>query len=210
MRNQRYDPRSFMNQQSSGSEYRDRQFDDIKRWIGLSKLTGKDNKLTEQANPEYKEQTVDVTVDKKVQKEEKVREYRVSNGLIIVHGLTEGDLTLTDEEKGTFQETMDEFVEQVSDLTTYGSLNIYKNDISWSGTLDRFSLEYFYTIGESNGVYINAKMIKIDDDMMEILGKLKEYYNQFNAKWAAILAGRKVTEEGAEGESDTPEPSLEQ
>ena len=46
--------------------------------------------------------------------------------------------------------------------------------------------------------------------MMEILGKLKEYYNQFNAKWAAILAGRKVTEEGAEGESDTPEPSLEQ
>ena len=59
-------------------------------------------------------------------------------------------------------------------------------------------------------MYINAKMIKIDDDMMEILGKLKEYYNQFNAKWAAILAGRKVTEEGAEGESDTPEPSMEQ
>ena len=57
-----------------------------------------------------------------------------------------------------------------------------------------FSLEYFYTIGESNGVYINAKMIKIDDDMMEILGKLKEYYNQFNAKWAAILAGRKVND----------------
>ena len=179
----RYNPRNFMNEPSMPSSYRDRHYDDIKHWIGLSKT-----KLMEQHNPEYKEQEVDVTVDKKVEKEEKVREYRVSNGLIIVHGITEGDLTLTDEEKSTFQETMDEFVEQVSDLTTYGPLNIYKNDISWSGTLDRFSLEYFYTIGESNGVYINAKMIKIDDDMTEILGKLKEYYNQFNANYVAILA----------------------
>ena len=107
----RYNPRNFMNEPSMPSRYRDQQFDDIKHWIGLSKLM-------EQDNPQYKEQEVDVTVDQKVEKEEKVREYRVSNGMIIVHGLTEGDLTLTDEEKSTYQETMDEFVEQVSDLTT--------------------------------------------------------------------------------------------
>jgi len=54
---------------------------------------------------------------------------------IIVHGATEKDLVLTEEEKSAFQETMEQFNEEVSDMAQYHPLNIYKENVEWSGDL---------------------------------------------------------------------------
>ena len=103
--------------------------------------------------------------------------------------------------KEAFQETMDDFVEQVSDMVDYGPLNLYKTNVEWSGKLVKFDLSFFYTIGEVNGVYIGgANMVKIDDELTELLDKLKRYYGIFTKKWANILAQRKTTEESEEEE----------
>ena len=98
-----------------------------------------------------------------------------------------------DKEKTTYQETMDDFVEQVSDLVDYGSLNLYENNVEWSGKLVKFDTEFFYSVGEKNGVYIIGSMIKIDEEFMEMINKLKDYYQVFSAKWAGVLADRKST-----------------
>ena len=42
-------------------------------------------------------------------------------------------------------------------------------------------------------LYNLGSMIKIDEDFMEMINKLKEYYQVFSAKWAAVLADRKST-----------------
>jgi len=125
--------------------------------------------------------------------EEKIKEYEVSSGKIVVHGYTTTDVTLTDEEKNTYQETMDDFVEQVSDLVDYNSLNIYENNVEWSGVLVKFDTEFFYSVGERNGVYLSGTMVKIDDEALEMLTSLKEYYQVFSVKWAKVLADRKST-----------------
>ena len=36
-------------------------------------------------------------------------------------------------------------------------------------------------------------MTKIDDDYLEFLNKLKQYYEKFKSKWAKVLASRKKT-----------------
>ena len=126
--------------------------------------------------------------------EEKIKEYDVSSGKIIVHGYTTADITLTDEEKNTYQETMEDFMEQVSDLVDYNSLNMYENNVEWSGLLVKFDTEFFYTVGEQNGVYITGSMINLDSEALDTLTKLKEYYKIFSAKWAAVLAERKSTQ----------------
>ena len=90
---------------------------------------------------------------------------------------------------------MDWFVEQVEDLVDFNVLNIYKNNIEWSGSLIRFDLEFYYAVGETNGVYINGTMMKINDDYVEMLDKLRSYYDVFSTKWATVLAERKKTEE---------------
>jgi hypothetical protein len=38
---------------------------------------------------------------------------------------------LTSDEKKAFQETMEEFVNEVSNYTDFGPLNVYKNDVTW-------------------------------------------------------------------------------
>ena len=124
--------------------------------------------------------------------EEKTQEYEVSSGKIIVHGYTTNDVTLTDEEKNTYQETMDDFVEQVSDLVDYNSLNIYENNVEWSGVLVKFDTEFFYSVGERNGVYLSGSMIKIDDESLEMLTSLKDYYQVFSVKWGKSIGGQKV------------------
>jgi hypothetical protein len=124
---------------------------------------------------------------------EKVEEYEVSSGKIIVHGYSTQDTTLTDEEKNTYQETMDDFVEQVSDLVDYNALNIYENNVEWSGMLVKFDTEFYYTVGERNGVYLSGTMMKLDEDALEMLNNLKDYYQVFSVKWAGVLADRKST-----------------
>ena len=159
------------------TQYSNEQYDEMKSLLSKSKKM-----MTEQVE------------DLEMQREEeKTKEYEVSSGKIIVHGYTTSDITLTDEEKNTYQETMDDFVEQVSDLVDYNSLNIYENNVEWSGVLVKFDTEFFYSVGERNGVYLSGSMIKIDTEALEMLTSLKDYYQTFSVKWAKVLADRKST-----------------
>lgn len=126
-------------------------------------------------------------------KEEKTKTYRVSGGLLTLHGDDKQDLELSTDEKIAFQETMDEFVEQVSDLSDFGTLNMYEDNIDWSGNIIDYNIEFYLTIGEKNGVYINGDMIKLDEDLVELVNKLTVYYEKFKSKWAKVLAQRKKT-----------------
>lgn len=103
-------------------------------------------------------------------------------------------MKLTDEEKQNFQETMDEFVEQVSDLVDYNVLHIYPNNIEWSGKLINFDLEFFYTLGENSGVYLNGQMMKVDDEFISMVQSLRGYYKIFSSKWAKLVGARKKTQ----------------
>ena len=125
--------------------------------------------------------------------EDKSESYRVSGGIITLHGKDKQELELSTEEKTAFQETMDDFVEQVSDLSDFGTLHMYPNNVEWSGKVIDFDLEFFYSIGENNGVYINGDMIKLDESLVELINKLTQYYEQFKSKWAKVLASRKKT-----------------
>jgi hypothetical protein len=132
-------------------------------------------------------------VDVEKVKKDKSKTYRISGGLFTMHGKDQKDLELTTEEKTAFQETMDDFVEEVSDLSDFGVLNFYPNEVQWSGKVIDFDLEFFYSIGENNGVYINGDMIKLDDKLTELVNKLTSFYEKFKSKWAKVISQRKKT-----------------
>jgi len=125
--------------------------------------------------------------------EDKSKSYRVSGGLITLHGNTKQELELSTDEKISFQETMDEFVNEVSDLSDFGTLNLYPNNVDWSGKVIDYDVEFYFSIGEDNGVYINGDMIKLDDGLVELINKLTSFYEKFKAKWAKVLSQRKKT-----------------
>jgi len=126
--------------------------------------------------------------------DDKTQGYRISGGILVLHGKEQTNLELTTDEKITFQETMDDFINEVSDMVDFNRLNVYSNNVEWSGKLIEYDIEFFFSIGEENGVYINGEMLKTDGNFLELLNKLKTYYEKFKSKWAKILSSRKKTE----------------
>ena len=119
--------------------------------------------------------------------------YRISGGLLVLHGNSTQDVELTTDDKKNFQETMDEFVSEVSDLANFGQLNVYQNNVDWSGKIVDFDLDFYFTIGESNGIYISGDMVKVDENFLDGINKLQTFYEKFKSKWAKVLASRKKT-----------------
>ena len=126
---------------------------------------------------------------------DKQQKYRISGGILALHGKDRNDLDITSDEKLAFQETMDEFIEEVSDLVDFNTLNVYPNNVEWSGKLIDEDIDFIFTIGEDSGVYINGQMIKMDEDFMTTINKLQQYYQKFKSKWGRVLASRKKTKE---------------
>jgi hypothetical protein len=138
--------------------------------------------------------SVDDRIDSDVKsKKDKTQSYRISGGILVLHGKEQSELELTTDEKIAFQETMDEFVAEVSDLVDFNKLNVYTNNVEWSGKIIDFDIDFFFSIGEENGMYINGEMIKTDESFLELLTKLKTFYQKFKSKWAKVLASRKKT-----------------
>jgi hypothetical protein len=119
--------------------------------------------------------------------------YRISGGVLTIHGDTKKDTEITTDDKRAFQETMDEFVSEVSDLVNFDELNIYTNNVEWSGKIVDFDIDFYFTIGESNGIYVSGDMVKLDENFLSMTEKLQQYYEKFKSKWAKVLAQRKKT-----------------
>jgi hypothetical protein len=93
------------------------QYDEIKMLLKKSRL------LQEQIGPinmaksiednieQDEDQETEVDVDKV--KKDKSKTYRISGGLLTLHGKDKKELELTNDEKQSYQETMEEFVNEV-------------------------------------------------------------------------------------------------
>lgn len=129
--------------------------------------------------------------NEKEAKEDYVQRYKISGSVLAIHGPTKSDTDITSDDKLAFQDTIDEFNEEVSDLVDFNQLNVYPNDVEWSGKIVDKDLEFIYTVGESSGTYINGNMVKVDDETLETINKLKNFYEKFKSKWSKVLVSRK-------------------
>ena len=184
-------------------------YDEIKDLIKKSKMiveqsgqinVAKDVESRLQQDQEYETASTGVEDgdDIKTSPRDKQQKYIISGGILALHGKDRNNLDITSDEKLAFQETMDEFVEEVSDLVDFNTLNVYQNNVEWSGKLIDEDINFIFTIGEDSGVYINGQMIKLDPDFMTTINKLQQYYQKFKSKWGRVLASRKKTTESPE------------
>lgn len=147
--------------------------------------------ITKKMNPAHSVEK-EIEFEKESSKDKK-QAYRISGGIIVLHGKKQSDLEITTDEKIAFQETMEEFVNEVAELVDFNKLNVYPQNVEWSGKILDLDLQFFFSIGEENGIYIDGNMIKTDEKFLEVLEKLKTFYDKFKSKWAKIIAARKKT-----------------
>lgn len=136
--------------------------------------------------------------DTKKSPDDKVQKYRISGGILALHGKDRSDLDITTDEKVAFQETMDEFIEEVSDLVDFNVLNVYPNNVDWSGHFIDEDINFTLSVGEDSGIYIEGTMMKVDDEFSDLINKLQQFFEKFKSKWSKIIAMRKKTKESNE------------
>lgn len=124
---------------------------------------------------------------------DKTQKYRISGGILALHGKERSDVDITTDEKAAFQESMDEFIDEVSDLVDFNVLNVYQNNVEWSGKLIDKDIDFIFTIGEDSGIYINGEMVKVDEGFLELINKLQRFYQKFKSKWGRVISNRKKT-----------------
>ena len=186
------------------SNLHNERYDEIKSLLRKSKFlfeqdtqinVAKDVESRIQQDAEYETAEKEIGSGKEPSPKDKTQKYRISGGILALHGKDRSDLDITSDDKIAFQETMDEFVTEVSDLVDFNTLNVYPNNVEWSGKLIDEDIEYIFTIGEDSGIYINGQMIKVDAEFLAMLNKLQQYYQKFKSKWGKVLASRKKTPE---------------
>jgi hypothetical protein len=154
---------------------------------------------------EQKEEEVDVDIDADVSFDEKrpkkdsdeigkpkdkQKTYKIQGNLLVLNGKTEADIQLTTDEKNAFVETVDEFRNEVAELAEFDKLKVYQDNVEWSGKILELDLEFFYTIKEPNGIYINGEMMKLDEKYLEMIPKIQSFYEKFKNKWSKIVSSR--------------------
>jgi hypothetical protein len=123
-------------------------------------------------------------------KDEKQKGYKIQGNILILHGKDESQLELTTDEKNAFVESVDEFRNEVAELVEFGKMNVYPDNVEWSGKIMELHLEFFYTINEPNGIFINGNMMKLNQEYLDMVGKLQQNYEKFKTKWSKIVATR--------------------
>lgn len=121
---------------------------------------------------------------------DKQKGYKIQGNVLILHGKGESEIEITSDEKNAFIESIDEFRNEVAELIEFGKMNVYEENVEWNGKILELNLEFFYTINEPHGVYVNGEMVKLDQEYVEIVGKLQNNYEKFKSKWSKIVASR--------------------
>ena len=179
-------------------------YDEIKSLLKKSRMifeqetqvnVAKDLEKRIERDNDYETAVSDEEEGKTPPQEDKTQKYRISGGILALHGKDRSELDITTDDKVAFQETMDEFVEEVSDLVDFNVLNVYPNNVEWSGKLIDEDLEFIFTIGEDSGIYINGQMVKVDKEFLDLINKLQQFYQKFKSKWGKVLPSRKKTKE---------------
>lgn len=101
------------------------------------------------------------------------------------------DMTLTDEQKTMISSLIDSFREQVSqtaELDPGFTLNV--DEIRLDGVIPEEDLKFTYITGENAGLYINAQMLTITQETMELLTKMLNYNKQITDGMELILRQR--------------------
>ena len=157
--------------------------------------------LKEQPTEDVEKVDVDMDVDIKKPKmfgqeemnDQEKRTFKIKGNTISIYGNVKSELQLTLDEKVAFQESVDEFRTGVAELVDFNIMNVYQDNVEWSGLITDRDIEFFFSVSETDGVYIKGEMIKVDTDFMELTESLKKFYEKFKAKWSKIIASRKET-----------------
>ena len=111
--------------------------------------------------------------------------------------LKEDIQTLDAEEQ---KEEENKFKDIVSKLVKFDPIKVHPENVEWSGHLIREKIDWTFSLDDTVGCYIHTtELIQLRDETLEVLKKLRGYYDIWADEWSSRLTG--IPSEEAEAEA---------
>ena len=100
------------------------------------------------------------------------------------------------------REEENKFKDVVSKLVKFDKIKVYRQNVEWSGELVREKIKWVFSLSENNGCYISIPsedMLQLTTEVIELMKKLRGYYDVWSDEWSARLTGSPTEDGGGEG-----------
>lgn len=84
------------------------------------------------------------------------------------------------------EQTVDEqndFKGAVDQLVSFEDIKILDDDVMWGGYLERFQIRFSMSAANPDGLTISANVAELDEEVLDVLKKLVDYYETWSNKW---------------------------
>jgi hypothetical protein len=113
---------------------------------------------------------------------------------IEIHSEDPEDLALTDEEKKKVSQLIDDFRTEISEVAELDALHIYPNSAVLNGLIPDIGLNFTFSTGDDTGLYIGShSLLKIEDESLNVINKLKAFQVKFSNTINDLLLNRSTT-----------------
>ena len=150
----------------------------------LTESTAKRNIIKEE---EDVMQDVETTQDQKT-------DYVVVNDVEVkLHSSDQADLEISEEEKSGLSQLIDNFRTQVTEIADFDEgFNIYPQSIRLDGSIPDMDISFVYIAGDERGVYINANMLELNQESVEMINKLDKFQHTYEDVVNQMIVTRKT------------------
>jgi hypothetical protein len=103
----------------------------------------------------------------------------------------EADMELNDNQKTTISTLIDNFKQQVSQIAEFNpGITMNQDQIRMDGSLPDEDINFVFIAGVDSGVYINADMLKLEQNVATALEKLAKFNETFKTSLEPLINQR--------------------
>jgi hypothetical protein len=116
----------------------------------------------------------------------------INNVDVEVHSEDPEERKLEDDEKGTISQLIDDFKAEVSEMADFDGLHIYPENAVLNGKIGGKNISFSFSAGDDNGFYLGSpSLLKIDDETLDLINKLKTFEVKFENTINDLLSNRR-------------------
>lgn len=136
------------------------------------------------------EQTIDQTSGRESQQTN--NDITVINNVDIkLNSVDKLDLKINDQDKNAISQLIDGFSQQVSQIVEFEpGMTINQDQIRLDGYLPDEDVHFVFIAGKEGGIYINAEMLKLEQNVATVLEKLAKFEEIFKTSMEPLLKER--------------------
>jgi hypothetical protein len=138
------------------------------------------------------EQIEGVTPSEQSSSQETKNDITVINNVDVkLNSTDKEDLKISDSDKNAISQLIDGFSQQVSQIVEFDpGMTVNQNQIRLDGYLSDEDVHFVFIAGKESGIYINAEMLKLEQNVANILEKLAKFQEVFKTSMEPLLKER--------------------